>query len=78
MESRSLMKSVETRDLSGKVDRSRVNSNTKRVGKSRRVDGGMFTNVAILNEKSFDQGSRLVLSSYMCVDSGGQASGGGW
>ena len=56
MESRSLMmsESVETRDLSGKVDRSRVNTNTKRVGKSRHVDGGMFTNVAILNEKSFD------------------------
>ena len=33
----------------------------------------MLTTVAILNEKSFDQGSRLVLSSYMCVDSGGQA-----
>ena len=28
VESRSLMTSVETRDLSGKVDRSRVNSNT--------------------------------------------------
>ena len=44
------MTSVETRDLSGKVDRSRVNSNTKRVG----VDGGMFITVVILNEKSFD------------------------
>ena len=54
VESRSLMTSVETRDLSGEVDRSRVNSNTKRVGKSRHVDGGMFTTVAILNEKSFD------------------------
>jgi len=54
VESRSLMTSVETRDLSGKTDRSRVNSNTKRVGKSRHVDGGMFTTVAILNEKSFD------------------------
>ena len=54
VESRSLMTSEETRDLSGKVDRSRVNSNTKRVGKSRHVDGGMFTTVAILNEKSFD------------------------
>ena len=54
VESRSLMTSVETRDLSGKVDRSRVNSNTKRVEKSRHVDGGMFTTVAILNEKSFD------------------------
>jgi len=54
VESRSLMTSVETRDLSGKADRSRVNSNTKRVGKSRHVDGGMFTTVAILNEKSFD------------------------
>jgi len=53
-ESRSLMTSVETRDLSGKADRSRVNSNTKRVGKSRHVDGGMFTTVVILNEKSFD------------------------
>jgi len=40
--------------LSGKVDRSRVNINTKRVGKSHHVDGGMFTTVAILNEKSFD------------------------
>ena len=69
---------VSSRDLSGKDDRSRVNSNTKRVGKSRHVDGGMFTTVAMLNEKSFDQGSRLVLSSYMCVDSGGQACGGGW
>ena len=48
------MTPVETRDLSGKVDRSRVNSNTKRVGKSRHVDGGMFTTVVILNEKSFD------------------------
>jgi len=28
VESRSLMTSVQTRDLSGKVDRSRVNSNT--------------------------------------------------
>ena len=54
VESRSLMTSVETRDLSGKADRSRVNNNTKRVGKSRHVDGGMFTTVAILNEKSFD------------------------
>ena len=54
MDSRSLMTSVETRDLSGKADRSRVNRNTKRVGKSRHVDGGMFTTVAILNEKSFD------------------------
>ena len=54
VESRSLMTSVETRDLSGKVDGSRVNSNTKRVGnlKSRHVDGGMFTTVAILNEKT--------------------------
>ena len=52
-ESRSLMTSVETRDLSGKDDRSRVNNNTK-IGKSRHVDGGMFTTVAILNEKSFD------------------------
>jgi len=40
VESRSLMTSVETRDLSDR--------------------------------------SRLVLSSYMCVDSGGQACGGGW
>jgi len=54
VESRSLMTSVETRDLSGKADRCRVNRNTKRVGKSRHVDGGMFTTVAILNEKSFD------------------------
>jgi len=54
VESRSLMTSVETRDLSGKVDRSRVNSNTKRVGMSRHVDGGMFTTVVILNEKRFD------------------------
>jgi len=54
MESRSLMTSVETRDLSEKVDRFRVNINTKRVGKSRHVDGGMFTTVAILNEKYFD------------------------
>ena len=38
----------------------------------------MCTTVAILNEKSFDQGSRLVLSTYMCVDSGGQTCGGGW
>ena len=50
MASRSLMTSVETRDLSGKDDRSRVNRNTKRVGKSRHVDGVMFTTVAILNE----------------------------
>ena len=50
VESHSLMTSVETRDLSRKVDRSRVNSNTKRVG----VDGGMFITVVILNEKSFD------------------------
>ena len=54
MESRSLMTSVETRDMSGKTDRSRVNSNTLRVGKPRHVDGGMFATVAILNEKSFD------------------------
>ena len=50
------MTSVETRDLSGKADRSRVNqadSITKRVWNSRHVDGGMFTTVAILNEKSF-------------------------
>jgi len=38
--SRSLMTSVETRDLSGKVDRSKVDSNTKRVGKSRRCQWG--------------------------------------
>ena len=48
------MTSVETRDLSGKADRSRVDNDTKRVGKSRHVDGGMFTTVTILNEKSFD------------------------
>ena len=54
VESRSLMTSVETRDLSGKVDRSRVNDNTKRVGKSRHVDGWMLTTVVILNEKGFD------------------------
>jgi len=78
VESRSLMTPVETRDLSVKDDRSRVNKNTKRVGKSRHVDEGMFTTVAILHEKSFDQGSRLVLSSYVCVDSGGQTCGGGW
>ena len=54
VETRSLMTSVETKDLSRKADRSRVNSNTKRVGKSRHVDGGIFTTVAILNEKSFD------------------------
>ena len=53
VESRSLMTPVETRDLSVKDDRSRVNKNTKRVGKSRHVDEGMFTTVAILNEKSF-------------------------
>ena len=52
VESRSLMTSAETRDLSGKADRSRANSNTKRVGKSRHVDGGMFTANVILNEKS--------------------------
>jgi len=78
VESRSLMTSVETRDLKGKADRSRVNSNTKRVGKFFHVDGWTFNTVAILNEKSFDPTSRLVLSSYMCVDSGGQAYGGGW
>jgi len=71
------MTSVETKDLSGKDDRSRVNNNTKRVGKSRHVDEGIFTTVAILKEKSFDQGSRLVLSIYMCVESGGQVCGGG-
>jgi len=54
VESRSRMTSIETRDLSGKADRSRVNSNTKRVGKFRHVNWGMFTTVAILNEKSFD------------------------
>ena len=48
------MTSVETRDLSGKADRFRVKKNTKRVGKSRHVDGGMFTTVVILNEKSLD------------------------
>ena len=53
VESRSLMTSVETKDLSGKDDRSRVNNNTKRVGKSRHVDGGMLTTIVILNEKSF-------------------------
>jgi len=54
VESRSLMTSVQTRDLSGGADRSKVNSNTKRVGKSRHADGGIFTTVAILNAKSFD------------------------
>ena len=54
VQSRSLMTSVETRDLSGKADRLRVNDNTKRVGKPRHVDGEMFTTVAILNEKSLD------------------------
>ena len=49
VESRSLMTSAETRDLSGKADRSRVNSNAIRVGKSRHVNGGMFTTVAIFN-----------------------------
>ena len=53
VESRSLMTPEETRDPSGKADRSIVNSNTKRVGKSRHVDGGVFTTVAIPNEKSF-------------------------
>jgi len=53
VESWSLIMSEETRDLSGKCDRSRVNSKTNRVGKSRHVDEGMFTTVAILNEKSF-------------------------
>ena len=72
------MTSVETRDLSGKGDRSRVNRNTKREGKSRHVNWVMFTTVVILNQKSFDPSSRLVLSRYMCVDSGGQACGGGW
>jgi len=52
VESRSLVTSAVTRDLSGKAYRSRVNSNTKRVGKSRHVNGGMFTTVVILNEKS--------------------------
>ena len=47
------MTSVQTRNLSGKADRSRVNNNTNRVGKSRHVDGGMFTTVVILNEKIF-------------------------
>ena len=54
VESRSLMTSVETRDLSGKADRFRVKNNTKRVGKSRHVDGEMFTTVEIFNEKSLD------------------------
>ena len=54
MQSRSLMTSVETRDLSGKADRFGVNNNTKRVGKSRHVNGRMFTTVVILNEKSLD------------------------
>ena len=40
VESRSLMTSVETRDLSGKADISRVISNTKRVGKSVMSMGG--------------------------------------
>jgi len=53
VESCSLLTSVETRDLSRKADRSRVNSNTKRVGKSRHVNVGMFATVVILNEKSF-------------------------
>jgi len=78
VQSRSLMTSVETRDLSGKADRFKENHNTKRVGKSRHFDGGMFTTVAILNENSLDPLSRLVLSSYMYVDSGGQACGGEW
>ena len=59
------MTSVETRDLSGKADRSRVNSNTKRVGKSRHVDGKMFTTVAILNNKSFQ--SLIEISLTTCV-----------
>jgi len=65
VELRSLMTSEETRDLSGKSDRSRVNSNTKRVGKSRHVDGGMFTTVAILNKKSFQ--SLIEFSPATCV-----------
>jgi len=48
VESRSLMTSEEPRDLPGKSDRSRVNNNTKRVGKSRHVNGGMFTTVTHL------------------------------
>ena len=48
VESRLLMTSEETRDLSGKSDRSRVNRNTKRVAKSCHIDGGMFTTVAMM------------------------------
>jgi len=59
------MTSEETSDLSGKSDRSRVNSNIKRVGKSRHVDGKMFTTVAILNNKSFQ--SLIEISLATCV-----------
>jgi len=37
-----------------------VNSSTKRVGKSRHVDGGMFTSVAILNENGGSVNAFLV------------------
>ena len=60
-------KCFETRDLSGKTDRSRVNSNTKRVGESRHVDGGMFTTVVILIDVFF-----------VCEFKGSSRAPGGW
>ena len=48
------MTSVETRDLSGKADRFRVNSNTKRVGKSRHVDGGCLLLLRFSMKRTFD------------------------
>jgi len=40
--------------------------------------GGCLLLLRFAMKRVFDQGSQLVLSSYMCVDFGSQACSGGW
>ena len=53
------MTSVETRDLLEKVDRFRVNNNTRRVGKSRHVDGKLVVVGGERNPASLAQSFRV-------------------
>jgi len=60
------MTSVETRDLSGKADRSRVNINTKRVGKFRHVDAPGGTMLEMLGRSSDQFSARHTGPGCMC------------
>jgi len=51
VESRSLIKSEETRDLSSKSERSGVNNNTKRPEKFRLVNKRMFTTIGFIYKR---------------------------